>query len=147
MLWPRPLQWAWNMQPIVKLVPKPEQLCVLGRFPSIRACKPAHRSADHDWVKRVHEPNEPKHHYGHGLQDLKFITSLQCTYVMCLYHLNACLLVEISLVLCQLPIACNLVILTFLLCRSPLQGELIPLFPSSLVPIEKNKIKRLAVFM
>ena len=70
MLWPRPLQWTWNMQFTVKPMPKPERLCVLGSFPSIGACKPPHCSADHDWFHRVHEPNEPEHHYGHGLQEL-----------------------------------------------------------------------------
>ena len=83
MLWPRPLQWAWNMHPIVKPVPKPEHLCVLGRIPSLRACKPAHCPADHDWVYRVHEPNEPKHHYGHGLQVLIFIISFQYVLILC----------------------------------------------------------------
>ena len=70
MLWPRPLQWTWNMQSTVKSMPKPEHLCVLGSFSSNGACKPAHCSADHDWFHRVHEPDEPEHHYGHGLQEL-----------------------------------------------------------------------------
>ena len=58
------------MQSTVKPMPKPERLCVLGSFPSNGACKPDHCAADHDRFHKVHEPNEPKHHYGHGLQEL-----------------------------------------------------------------------------
>ncbi|XP_030475444.1 GDSL esterase/lipase At5g33370-like isoform X2 [Syzygium oleosum] len=52
-------------------VPQPGRLRVLGPVPSVGEGQQDHRPADPDRRHQIHVPDEPQHHHGLGLQDLK----------------------------------------------------------------------------
>lgn len=72
-LWTRTVQWAGIVHWSVQLVPEQRHICFLGSISSIGKGQPADCSEHYDWLYRVHEPHEPQHHFGVGLQDLGII--------------------------------------------------------------------------
>lgn len=72
MLWTGTLQWAGNMQYFLEPLPKQEYVSILGCFSSRRTCNQVDCPKYDDGLHQVHESNEPQHHHGHGLQELKY---------------------------------------------------------------------------
>lgn len=81
MLRPRSLQWARTMQPLIKPLPKPRYLCLLGRFSPISAGTRLHCGPHLEWQHRLHGPYEPHHHHGLGCQHL------DCSFCLLLFYL------------------------------------------------------------